>query len=57
MPCLIIGEAPNDKYQIPNKFQCPKFKILNRIVLVIVNWLLEFIWDLGFGIWDLIGSV
>jgi hypothetical protein len=36
--------------QITNKFQWPKFEILNKLILIIGIWFLEFIWDLEFGI-------
>jgi len=41
------SQAPNFKHQIPNKHQLPKYKIKPF-------GLLEFVWDLEFGHWNLI---
>jgi hypothetical protein len=46
-----------DKHQtrstkLPNEFQYQKFELPNKIVSVISNWCLGFVWDLDFGIWD-----
>jgi len=46
-------EAPNPKTQITNKFQRMKFRIQNKVVLVIWIGRLEFIWDLEFVTWNL----
>jgi hypothetical protein len=35
------------------KFQLPKNEIPNEFNMVIGDWVLELIWDLQFGIWDL----
>ncbi len=45
---------PAGRHQIPNKLQGTKSKIGNKFVWVIGHWILEFLWDLGFGIWDFI---
>jgi len=42
-------EVPNPKHQISNKSQSPKFE---KNYLVICNWNLELVWNLGFGICD-----
>jgi len=47
---LVLGEAPNAKHQITNKFQRFKFEKKYKIVSVIRNWNLELIWNLGFVI-------
>jgi len=44
-------EAPNSKHQITNKSQYSNSKFQTK-VLVIRNWSLEFIWGLGFVIWN-----
>jgi len=44
-------EAPNPKHQITNKSQYSNSKFKTK-VLVIRDWSLEFIWRLGFGIWN-----
>jgi hypothetical protein len=52
----------NNKYQISNKYQLPKFKIQNRIWSLEIeiwnfnrlgHWIFEFGYYLEFGYWDL----
>jgi hypothetical protein len=52
-----LSEVKNSKSQIPNskqapnpKLQIPKQRPIRKSPFGI--WCLEFVWDLGFGIWD-----
>ena len=46
------SEAPTTKLQIPNKSQISISKCSKNNILVIWIWMLGFIWNLDFGIWN-----
>ena len=48
------GQAPNTKHQTSNNFQYSKFKASNKIISVIGNWCLKFVWGLECGVWCLL---
>jgi hypothetical protein len=50
MTSLLKIQIPNPKTQINSKLQIPKGR--RGIEMQLGVWNLEFVWDLGFGIWD-----
>ena len=49
-------EIPNPKHQIPNNIQNSNLQIRNPALCYGLFAKLEFIWDLGFGAWNFMGS-